>query len=168
MSGNCGKHHMDANNTTDKRKTRNVLGESRHSISVKTIPLFIESVSGHGKTHGLKSDRIKEVESALTEALNNIVEFACGPEGLEVTVTCSADAHQTFIIEITDEGKPYNMLLEADPLFSGSSTAQKLPSVRLMKRLIKNVDYKRHEGKNFLTLTVMPDFKAYEEEQKGR
>ncbi len=150
----------------DTKKATHILGEARHFISTDSIPLFVEFVSSHGRAHGIGGERIGEVASALAEALGNIAEFACGPEGLEVAVTCRADAHEAFIIEITDEGKPYNMLLEADPLFSEAAPGEKTPSVHLMKRLIKNVDYKRHEGKNYLTMTVMPDFTAYTERQK--
>ncbi len=159
---------MDTPDTKDETKTTKVLGETRHSISGDTIPIFIEFVSSHGKIHGLSDERIKEVQTALAEALTNIVDFATSPEGLEVTVTCTADARQRLIIDITDEGRPYNMLLEGDPFLSGNSPGEKIPSVRAMKRLIKNVDYKRYEGKNYLTFTVMPDFKAYAETHKGQ
>jgi anti-sigma regulatory factor (Ser/Thr protein kinase) len=156
----------DTKNETNATGTSKVLGETKHFVSADTIPFFIESVSAHGKTHGLRDERLREIESALIEVFDNIVSFVVGPEGLEVTVTCTADGRQRFIIEITDEGKPYNMLLEGDPLLSGNSPGQKMPSVRLMKRLIKNVEYKRYEGRNYLTFTVMPDFKAHAEANK--
>ncbi|MBA4418201.1 MAG: hypothetical protein C0392_09880 [Syntrophus sp. (in: bacteria)] len=137
-----------------------VLGEMQHALSADTIPLFIQFVSSCGKEHGQSANRIREIESAVYEALDNMIRFMHQEGELEVTITGKADERGRLILEISDGGKPFNMLLGGDSFISGSLPEQERPSVRVMKKLIRNVDYIRHEGRNCLTLTVMPDFKT--------
>jgi len=120
------------------------LGELTRQAHADIIPDFVEFISAHAREAGYGEKRIKEMESAATEALTNIVEFVC-TEGEEVTVQVGDDKGRRFVIDISDLGKPYNMLLEADPFISGNDPAGKKPSVRWIKRT-GDVEYKRFEG----------------------
>jgi hypothetical protein len=130
------------------------LGELTRQAHADTIPEFLEFISGWAREAGYNEQRVKEMESAAKEALTNIVEFVC-TEGEEVTVQVGDDKGRRFVIDISDSGKPYNMLFEADPFLSGNDPSEKRPSVRRIKK-IGDVEYKRFEGKNRLVVTVYP------------
>ena len=130
------------------------LGELTRQARADAIPEFLGFVSGWAKETGYGEQRIKEMESAVKEALTNIVEFVC-TGGEEVTVQVGDDKGRRFVIDISDAAKPYNMLLEADPFLSGSDPSEKRPSVRWIKK-IGDTEYKRFEGRNHLVITVYP------------
>ncbi|MDR2018379.1 MAG: ATP-binding protein [Syntrophobacterales bacterium] len=130
------------------------LGELTLQAHSGSIPEFLEFISGWAKEAGYGGQRIREMEFAVAEALTNIVEFVC-TEGEEVTIRVGDDKGRRFVIHISDYGKSYNMLLEADPFLSGSDPSEKRPSVSRIKR-IGDVEYKRFEGKNYLVVTVYP------------
>lgn len=130
------------------------LGELTRQAHADTIPDFLEFISGWAREAGYGEQRVREMESAAREALANIVEFIC-TEGEEVTVQVGDDKGRRFVIDISDLGKPYNMLLEADPILSGSDPSEKRPSVRQIKKM-GDVEYKRFEDRNHLVITVYP------------
>jgi hypothetical protein len=130
------------------------LGELTRQARTDAIPDFLEFVSAWARQAGYGEQRVRDMESAVKEALNNIVEFVC-TEGEEVTVQVGDDKGRRFVINIFDSGKPYNMLFEADPFLSGNDPSEKRPSVRSIKK-IGDVEYKRFEGKNHLVVTVYP------------
>jgi anti-sigma regulatory factor (Ser/Thr protein kinase) len=139
-------------------KEMKALGELTLAATLGAVPEFATFVSAHAAAVGYSEARVKMMESAVTEALTNVAEFVCTEEGQEVTVSVGDDKGRRFVIDITDSGKPFNMLLEGDPLISGIEPGRKRPSVRFMKR-IGDVEYKRFEGKNHLILTAYPEFK---------
>jgi anti-sigma regulatory factor (Ser/Thr protein kinase) len=135
------------------------LGELTLAATPGTIPEFVGFVSAHAGAAGYSEKRIKAMESAVAEALTNVAEFVCTEEGQQVTVAVGDDKGRRFVIDITDSGRSFNMLLEGDPLVSGIEPGQKRPSVRFIKR-VGDVEYKRFEGKNHVILTVYPEFKT--------
>jgi anti-sigma regulatory factor (Ser/Thr protein kinase) len=135
------------------------LGELTLAATPDTIPEFVGFVSAHAGAAGYGEKRIKAMESAVAEALTNVAEFVCTEEGQQVTVAVGDDKGRRFVIDITDSGRSFNMLLEGDPLVSGIEPGQKRPSVRFIKR-VGDVEYKRFEGKNHVILTVYPEFKT--------
>jgi hypothetical protein len=139
------------------------LGELTLGALKINIPQFLDFVVPQAATAGYSDKRVEEIKSAVKEALSNIVEFVCVEEGQEITVQCGDDRGRRFVVEIRDTGKPFNMLLEADPFLSGNDPAGKRPSVRSMKK-IGDVEYKRFEGKNLIIVTVYPEFSKLREE----
>ena len=92
------------------------------------------------------------------EALQNIICFAC-PEGFgEIRVSCTFHDSGSLIINIVDSGVPFNMLLadtfqETQDFFEPG----KIPSTKLMKKAIKNIEYRRGTDINTLVFTISPD-----------
>jgi anti-sigma regulatory factor (Ser/Thr protein kinase) len=133
------------------------LGELTLAAEKAMIPQFLDFVASHAKSVGYSAKRAEEIRAAVNEALQNIVDFICTEVGMEITLTCGDDRRRRFAVEVLDSGKSFNMLLEADPFLSGNDPSEKRPSVRLMKK-IGDVEYKRFEGKNRLTITIYPEF----------
>ena len=127
---------------------------------VDAIPALVEFVSTHAWEAGFEDERIREIGGAVEEALQNIVTFAC-PDGTgEIRMSCDVHDSGALIITIVDTGKPFNMLLagtfpEAEDFFEPG----KKPSTNVMKKVIKNIEYRRGSDRNTLVFTINPDFK---------
>lgn len=133
-----------------------VLGETSHPAHEDSVPYLIEFVSEHAKNLGFPDQKVREIDLSLREALSNILRFSCGDGHYELRIVCSLDNAGRFVLIISDNGEPFNMLLESDPFLTPDAAlaSDQKPSTKIMKRLIKNIEYKRFENKNVLTFTV--------------
>jgi anti-sigma regulatory factor (Ser/Thr protein kinase) len=131
-----------------------VPAEATFTGSKDSIPAIMQFVSAFAEKQEFLEVRIKEVGWALEEALGNVVEYSCGPEGGNISIYCTMNNVGQLIVAISDEGKPFNMLMASDPLFDSDLPDGKRPSTRKMRRYASNVEARRSEGKNVLTFAV--------------
>jgi serine/threonine-protein kinase RsbW len=113
------------------------------------IQAVIEFVSSHALDMVFEQKRVDQVSQALQEALGNIVRFAC-PEGSEqIKVTCTVHEMGALVVDIVDTGVPFNMLVVSTfPETAGDyADPTSVPSTKLMKKYIKNIEYRR-DGEN--------------------
>jgi anti-sigma regulatory factor (Ser/Thr protein kinase) len=126
--------------------------------NVDSIPTLIEFVSVRVHEAGFKDDKIREIGLAVEEALRNIISFSC-PDGKgEIRITFNIHDSGTLLIEIIDSGVPFNMLLagtfsELEDFFEPG----KVPSNKMMKKAIKNIEYRRGTDRNTLLFTIPPN-----------
>ena len=125
------------------------------------IPTLVEFVSAHAWEAGFEDTRIQEIGGAVEEALRNIVNFACPDGAGEICISCTVHDSGALLINIVDTGAPFNMLLvdtfpETEDFFKPGEA----PSIRVMKRAIKNIEYRRGSDRNTLVFTVSPDSKG--------
>jgi serine/threonine-protein kinase RsbW len=124
------------------------------------IPTLVTFVSSHAWEAGFEDERIREIERAVEEALQNIVRFACTDGRGEIHIACDVHESGTLIITIVDTGKPFNMLLvgtfpETEDFFEPG----KEPSTSVMKKVITNIEYRRGSDRNTLVFTIPPSRK---------
>ncbi len=130
-----------------------------------TLPATLDSlyesmsfVSSHAREHGFSSERISEIELALEEVLVNIFNYAYKDSGLEgnVEITCRLADAQSFVIEITDSGVPFNIFTVREPDVTAEIDKRPIGGlgVFFVKRLMDEVHYRREAEKNILILTV--------------
>lgn len=123
-----------------------------------SITALIDFVSVRVQEAGFEDDKIKGIGLAVEEALQNIINFSC-PDGKgEIRITFNIHDSGTLLIEIVDSGIPFNMLLagtfsELDDFFEPG----KAPSNKIMKKAIKNIEYRRGTDRNTLLFTVPPN-----------
>ena len=147
-----------SNGESPQEEITNVLGELIRPARIESVPEFLEFSASIERQEGFGEERIKEIETALREALTNIVKSAGKGGGGEVTVTCKHDHWGKLMIVIEDKGEPFNILL-ADIVFQGEKNPvdeERMHSARLIKRLIDNLEHKRVDESNILTFTVSP------------
>jgi anti-sigma regulatory factor (Ser/Thr protein kinase) len=143
-----------------RRSEGEVAGEITQPALVDAVPAFVEFVSTHAWEAGFEDARVREIGCAVEEALQNIVTFAC-PDGRgEIRISCDVHDSGALLITIVDTGAPFNMLLagtfpETEDFFEPGKT----PSTRVMKKVIKNIEYRRGSDRNTLVFTVMADLK---------
>jgi anti-sigma regulatory factor (Ser/Thr protein kinase) len=127
--------------------------EIRHEVVVaaqlESIPHLIDFVSSYAREMAFEEKRIGEIRLALEEALGNIVRFACPTGDEEIRVSCDAHEMGALVVDIVDSGMPFNMLVVSTfPEVAGDSgNPALLPSTRTMKKVVKNIEYRR-DGDN--------------------
>lgn len=108
-------------------------------------------------TMGLPRDRADDVQIALAEAVNNVVEhaYANAPSG-EVSIRCNLDPKQLWI-DIQDAGVPFpGKQLPAGMPVNLSVPIEDLPEGGfgwfLIRELTSDIQYERKSGSNQLSL----------------
>lgn len=121
------------------------------------IPALVEFATAHAWEAGFDDERVRGIGSAVEEALRNILKFAC-PEGKgEIGLSISTHDSGSLIIHIVDTGAPFNMLLAGTfPEIEAVAGPGPVPSTKVMKKAIKNIEYIRGTNKNMLIFTVSP------------
>lgn len=105
----------------------------------------------------LPEDRVGEVQIALAEAVNNVVEHAYAGEAAgDVRICCDLDREHLWI-RISDAGPPFpdGKLPEGNPA-DITGPLETLPEGGfgwfLIRELTNNLHYERHDGSNRLSL----------------
>jgi serine/threonine-protein kinase RsbW len=108
------------------------------------------------KDQGLPDKRIYEIELAAEEALVNIFHYAYPKAPGAVEVHCRVEQKERMVIEITDEGIPFNPLLRVDPDRTPVLQERKIGGLGIyfIKSLMDDVQYRREGEKNILSLVV--------------
>lgn len=127
-----------------------VSGEMLEEITVRaaeeSIPRLVEFVSEYARAMMFTEERIDRIGLALKEALGNIVRFACASCTEEITITCRAHEMGSIVLNIIDTCGPFNMLLLSTfPEVHGLEG--EAPSTKVMKRYIRDVEYRRDGDK---------------------
>lgn len=135
---------------------KNLPNEIREEASTEAIPLLLQFVSGHAWEAGFDDEKIKQINHALEEALNNIIQFACCDRKSDITINCSVHDSGALIICIADTGKPFNMLIASSfPEANDFAEPGKTLSTKIMKRVVGNIEYRRDANRNILIFTIM-------------
>ena len=123
--------------------------EMTQPARMESIPALVEFVSTHAWEGAFEDAKITEIRLAISEALENIVRFACSDSPCEITVKCGFHDTGALLVDIIDTGKHFNMLVAgvfpetADFVEPGEG-----PSLKKLKKTIKNLEYRRDGGKN--------------------
>jgi len=113
-----------------------------------SIPRLLDFVSAHARDMAFDGKRIEQIGLALKETLDNIVRFSCPTGREEIRITCGAHEMGALLVNIIDTGVPFNMLvLSAFPEIAGDSTPQEVPPTGMMKKVVKDIEYRR-DGDN--------------------
>lgn len=120
------------------------------------LPSFIEAVTKSAIQGGVNDNKIFSIELALEEVLVNIMNYAYEGSGGDITVTCRSDNRQCFTIEITDNGKPFDMTAIPPPDLSGDLSERPIGGlgIHFVKKLSDRVHYQRTDDKNILEIEI--------------
>ena len=100
-----------------------------------------------------------KVNLVLEELVLNVINYAYGESGhqVEVQLTCN---EEDLVIEITDEGKPFDPLHDApDPDMESPMEERRIGGlgVYLVRRMTSEMQYRREDGKNRMMVAVPRD-----------
>jgi serine/threonine-protein kinase RsbW len=113
-------------------------------------------VSSCATNHGLGQERLQEIELAMEEILVNIFHYAYPDRLGEVEVACRIADDGRLLVEVADQGVPYNILSRDDPDLNVGIEERKIGGlgVFFVKQFIRDISYRREDGRNILTLAI--------------
>jgi serine/threonine-protein kinase RsbW len=124
--------------------------------TIENMESLVQFISDKAGEFGFSGKRVKEIELASEEALVNIINYAYPDLPGDITVTCTREPSNTFVIDIEDTGMAFNMLSLKDPDTSACISEREIGGlgVFLIRKLMDDVHYHRDNDKNFLRLIV--------------
>jgi hypothetical protein len=122
-----------------------------------SIPNLIDFVTTQVFETGMEDEKVQAIGLAIQEVAQNIIEFAC-PDGKgEITISCESVDSGALLIHVWDTGKPFNILLAGTfPEVEAIAKHENIPSTKMLKKAVKNIEYIRGTNKNILILTIPP------------
>ncbi len=112
-------------------------------------------VEAFGEAHGIAAKLIFNVNVALDEILTNVISYAY-PEGGEhvITVRLAVQAAE-LVIEVEDDGRPFNPLTVAPPDLAESTAQRPIGGLglELVRKMMDRLEYRREQDKNLLVMS---------------
>ncbi len=120
------------------------------------LEIFIASVKAAAEKYGFAQTRIAEIELAAEEILVNIFNYAYAESEGYAEVITGTDGDRNFVIEISDTGIPFNMLLLNRPDITSDISERRIGGlgVFLARELMNDIRYCREDNKNILKIRV--------------
>jgi serine/threonine-protein kinase RsbW len=117
---------------------------------------FQTSIAQYAREQGFDPKRIGEIELVLEEALVNVFHYAYRETKGVVEVVCRVDPQNSLIIEIMDQGVPFNPLLKDAPNLALDISERKIGGLGIyfIKTLMDEIHYRREGDYNILSLVV--------------
>jgi serine/threonine-protein kinase RsbW len=115
---------------------------------------LIEFVVRHAETAGFPIQRIREIELAVEEVLVNVFSYAYpGMQG-DVSIECRVEDGPRLILEISDNGVPFNILEVPDPDVTADISHRKVGGLGafFVKEMADTAIYRREGDRNILML----------------
>ncbi len=115
-------------------------------------------VTSCAKRHGAGQERIREIELVMEELLVNIFTYAYPDRPGDVVIVCRSDDAGSLRVEIADDGIPFNILTRGEPDIDTAIEERNVGGLGIffVRRLVKEIGYRREGGRNILTLTLDP------------
>ena len=100
--------------------------------------------------------RVREIELIIEELLVNICRYAYGEASGEVKVNCSQVSARHLLLEVIDQGKPFNILQMPPPELQAQIEHRTVGGlgIPLIRALANRVSYRREGDCNVLCLTL--------------
>ena len=131
-------------------------GREVRRTSYTELADLVAAIEALGEEDGWSGDLTFRISLVVDELAQNVVDYAYNdtPGDVEVSVT-SRD--ETVIVEIIDEGKPFDPLTDA-PAPDLTSPIESRPigglGVHFTKTLMDDVEYRRESGQNRLRIVT--------------
>ncbi len=126
----------------------------RLPANMESLGHFRSFVLSEMEREGDLQELTPQVDLVLEEILVNVIHYAYEKGKGEIEVECGAEAPGTFRVTVTDWGKAFNPLDQADPDLSASIDDRGIGGlgIHLAKHMASRLNYERRNGGNILTL----------------
>ena len=104
--------------------------------------------------HGLSEEMAYHINLALDEVISNVIVHGYTDAQDHEIVTRLTLEGAAMVIEITDDGRPFNPLDVPPVNFAGDPLARPVGGLglHLVRSLMDSIEYRREDGKNVLVL----------------
>jgi anti-sigma regulatory factor (Ser/Thr protein kinase) len=140
-----------------RRDGKESLDEITRPARKESAAELVEFVTTQAWEGGFDDDKIKNIGLAIAEAIDNIVRFSCADGSGEITIKCEYHDAPALLIDVIDTGEKFNMLLAgAFPETQDFMIDGQLPSLKALKKAVKNIEYRRDakQLRNILALVI--------------
>ena len=123
--------------------------------SLHTLLAFVGSCL---ESQGIGQERLREIELAMEEILVNIFNYAYPDSMGNVAIVCRPDDSGKILIEIADDGIPFNILTRDEPDLDSGIEERSVGGLGIffVRQLAQEIRYRREGGRNILTFTIDP------------
>jgi serine/threonine-protein kinase RsbW len=130
-------------------------------MAKKVIPAKLENleeainfIKEGARSLGFDDRKISQIQLASEEVLVNIINYAYAGKDGNIEITYTPKNSKALEIEIVDWGIPFNLLEQPSPDISAPIENRKIGGlgIYLVRNTMDEVNYKRYEDRNSLTL----------------
>ncbi len=121
---------------------------------VDELPVLAEKIEALAESWELSMPLAMNINLALEEAISNVIFYAFDDEKEhDIKIVLSLE-NKTLTIEIIDDGKPFDPTARQQPDISLPAEDRPIGGlgIFLIKKMMNNVTYTRHNNLNTLTL----------------
>jgi anti-sigma regulatory factor (Ser/Thr protein kinase) len=132
-----------------------ILARVRLPANQSSMSTLVQTAGTCARSQGDDNNQGAQIRLAAEEALVNIFRYAYGPEDEgDVTLTCRLDSRRKFVIEIEDQGMPFNLLDQAEPPLPADIVGGQVGGlgIRIVRHFTDDVQYQRKADKNVVRL----------------
>lgn len=133
--------------------------EIKSAAKIEHLERLIEFVAGHAEMAGFTVNRINKIELVAEEVLVNIFQYAYPGTDGDVVLDCRSEDDVGLILEISDNGIPFNILEFPDPDVTTDFSEREIGGlgVLFVKEMVDEARYRRKGNSNILTLIFSKD-----------
>ncbi len=126
----------------------------RLPAKLENLEKFLNFISRLAEQNGFSPSRVKEIELATEEALINIFNYAYPEHAGEVEISYKKDNDSRLILDISDNGIPFDPLSLSEPNLTPNVSDRKVGGlgVFFIRKMTDDVRYRRDGNANVLTL----------------
>jgi len=122
--------------------------------SLESLGRIERAVAAFGAEHEWAADLLFHVQLVLDELASNVINHGYGASGHDFQIIIESKP-QAVRIEVVDEARPFDPLEDApQPITDASLEEREVGGlgVHITKQLMDEMEYRRENGKNRLTL----------------
>ena len=122
--------------------------------NLSELDTLCQHLNKFGHVAGLSEAFVTDINICLDELFTNIISYGF-PDNLEHLVRFTISVDKTaLIVDIEDEGIPFNPLEKKDPELLTDLMDAKIGGlgIHIVRKLMDDIFYKRDQGKNKLTV----------------
>ena len=122
--------------------------------SLESLGQIEQEVAAFGAEHGWPQDLLFHVQLVLDELATNVINHGYGASGHSFQIMVESKP-QAVRIEVVDEARPFDPLEDAPQAITDASLEEREVGglgVHITKQLMDEMEYRRENGKNRLTL----------------
>jgi serine/threonine-protein kinase RsbW len=133
--------------------------EIKSTAKIEHLERLIAFVTDYAEMAGFTVNRINEIALAAEEALVNIFKYAYPGTDGDVLLDCRSEDDAGLILEISDNGAPFNILEVPDPDVTADISDREIGGlgVFFIKKMVNETRYQRKGNSNILTLVFRKD-----------
>lgn len=132
-----------------------MFSEIRLPAKLENLGKLLQSILSAAGEERFDSLRVNQIELCAEEALVNVMNYAYAERSGDVHVICRDDNDQ-FIIEIIDEGIPFDLTRMDEPDTTAALSERSVGGLGIffMRKMMDDVRYRRENNRNILSLVL--------------